>query len=251
MSCRMKYASFGDTIYHIDEVPPGLMCGCICPACKKPVVAKKQGLVREHHFAHYQSEDCEHCNETQLHLTAKALIEKMGTVVLPAITYPYEQKFHRSSWKIYIAKVELEKRLDSIIPDVLVTTSFIGKYIIEIRVTHSVDEIKRNKIRQLGISTIEIDLSDFDQNQPNEDQLKEALCDPSRMTWIYNHEVEERKRKEAYWNDYHNGICPFCGSNLIRKRGISRNGYPYDITKCSSQYCSFWRWTDIEMKKHA
>ena len=251
MSCRMKYAFFGDTIYHIDEVPPGLMCGCVCPACKRPVVAKNQGLVRGHHFSHYQSEDCEHCNETQLHLTAKALIEKSDTITLPEITYPYDQKYHRSSWQENIFNVELEKRVDSIIPDVLVTTSSYGKYIIEICVTHAVDENKRNKIHQLGISAIEVDLSDFDQTKPDEDQLEEALRNPLRMTWIYNHEVEERERQEAYWNAYHNGICPFCGSKLVRKHGISRNGYSYDVIKCSDQRCGFWRWTDVEKKKHA
>ena len=37
---------------HVDSVPRGIQCGCICPYCKEPLVAK-HGDIKEHHFVHH------------------------------------------------------------------------------------------------------------------------------------------------------------------------------------------------------
>ena len=39
-------------LLHIDDVPSGLACDCICPGCSRPLVAKK-GRLQAHHFAHH------------------------------------------------------------------------------------------------------------------------------------------------------------------------------------------------------
>lgn len=62
-------------LVHVDDVPNGNKCGCICPACNEPLQARK-GNKREHHFAHQGGSDCPHAVETTLHLLAKEKIQK-------------------------------------------------------------------------------------------------------------------------------------------------------------------------------
>ena len=57
-------------IVHVDEVPNGIACGCVCPACKASLIAR-HGTRRMHHFAHANSQGA--C-EGQLHATAKLLL---------------------------------------------------------------------------------------------------------------------------------------------------------------------------------
>ena len=63
-------------LVHIDSVPNGNACGCICPACKMPLQARNAGQIREHHFAHQSGVDCPHAYESILHLLAKEKIQK-------------------------------------------------------------------------------------------------------------------------------------------------------------------------------
>ena len=39
-------------LVNVDDVRTGNECGCFCPACKEPLMAKNQGQKRIHHFAH-------------------------------------------------------------------------------------------------------------------------------------------------------------------------------------------------------
>lgn len=65
---------------HVDEVPNGKKCGCICPSCKEKLIAKKQGKTdRKHHFAHQSGTECDYAVESMLHLLAK---EKIRTAFL-------------------------------------------------------------------------------------------------------------------------------------------------------------------------
>jgi hypothetical protein len=62
-------------LINVDHVPSGQACGCVCPACKEPLVAKNKGQVRIHHFAHQSGADCNLAYETMLHLLAKEKIQ--------------------------------------------------------------------------------------------------------------------------------------------------------------------------------
>ena len=104
---------------HISEAERGLKCGCICPLCRKDLVAR-QGKVMGHHFAHAKGAECAHAVETALHLAAKDILAKRREIVLPAV----EIRFQHSSWHNIIAKeqryeiesVVVEQKLGSIIP---------------------------------------------------------------------------------------------------------------------------------------
>ena len=57
-------------------------------------------------------------------------------------------------------KTEIEKDLGGIRPDIIIESSG-HKLLIEVLVTHAVDDEKRNKIRDMGISCIEVDFSHY------------------------------------------------------------------------------------------
>lgn len=146
-------------IKNINEVPNGLECNCICPGCKEPLIAKNEGKIREHHFAHNGDSECESGYQTMIHLLAKDIIEE--TKIFPIFL---DGKF-LSACEVY-KEVSLVKEL-GIIPDILGFTpitdgpNIVGKIpvIVEIYVTHKVDEEKANILKRSGIPSVEVDLS--------------------------------------------------------------------------------------------
>ena len=61
-------------LVHVDSVPNGNGCGCICPCCKNELCAKNEGEERIHHFAHLGGADCSGGIESALHLMAKNIL---------------------------------------------------------------------------------------------------------------------------------------------------------------------------------
>lgn len=75
--CGLEYAiNRSGELVHVDDVPTGLDCECFCPACKEPLIAKNQGEIRLHHFAHKSGTECKYAQETMLHLLAKEKIQE-------------------------------------------------------------------------------------------------------------------------------------------------------------------------------
>lgn len=149
---------------HINEVPSGLDCHCLCPACNRPLVARK-GKVLSHHFAHQKGQfdrECAHAGETILHRWAKEVLSKHLMIGFPAIIG--EDEFGplvvHPKRLIRFERVELEKRVGSVIPDVI---GHIGgrQLFIEIKVTHGCSPEKLQKLSVLDVGVIEVDLSGY------------------------------------------------------------------------------------------
>ena len=87
--------------------------------------------------------------------------------------------------KIPVDRVELEKRFDDIIPDIVVYSG--DKYFfIEIYVTHPIDDEKLKKLKEKNISTIEVDLSKI-KREISVEELSDILLKASdRKSWKYN-----------------------------------------------------------------
>ena len=78
---------------HIDDVPSGLKCGCVCPGCQRLMVARK-GKIRAHCFAHHSDPDgqsCKSAGETALHKHAKAVLDRELKIKLPALVIAEEE----------------------------------------------------------------------------------------------------------------------------------------------------------------
>lgn len=191
----LPYGMRAGVLTHVSNVSSGLACGCHCPACNEPLVAKK-GQSKQHHFAHAADADCITAVETALHLAAKAILEARGELMLPAV----EVKFSGTHGTVVLApeqnyaieKVELELPIGNVVPDVIAWIS--GRRIaIEIRVTHAVDSIKIERFRDLGLSAVEIDLSRRarDLSMPALEPLVVGAGPHKR--WVYNAAAERRR----------------------------------------------------------
>lgn len=60
---------------HVNSVPNGAACGCVCPACRQPLVAKNGGAKLIHHFAHKRA-DCKWGLEASITVTVESIIRE-------------------------------------------------------------------------------------------------------------------------------------------------------------------------------
>lgn len=252
MHFQLPYGLHEGALKHISEVERGLKCNCICPACEQPLIARK-GDKKMHHFAHYNSSECEKAVETALHIAVKNLLEKYKKIVLPDVILKFSS--YKDPWVIAeerlfeFEEVIIENRFDSIVPDVLVYIN--GRpLIIEVAVTHQIDDFKLAKIRKFDISTIEITLDRF-KNLPVETELiEDVIYKTNTKHWAYNSFVEKVRSKFKLFTErksiiqrgfaYHVDYCPI-------KARIWR-GKPYanvmdDCIHCS--YCLHYEYNHI------
>ena len=143
-----------------------------------------------HHFAHRSNEDCEYGYESSLHLAAKDILSRSEKMVIPPIYVEFPQS-GKSKELLYpkkeipVDRVELEKRFDDIIPDIVVYSG--DKYFfIEIYVTHPIDDEKLKKLKEKNISTIEIDLSKIKRDISVEELSDILLKSSDRKSWKCN-----------------------------------------------------------------
>lgn len=186
---KLIYALKDGNIVSIDEVQNGKDCECVCPACGDELIARK-GEKRMHHFAHRSNEDCEYGYESSLHLAAKDILSRSKKMVIPPVYVEFPQS-GKSKELLYLKKeipvdrVELEKRFDDIIPDIVVYSG--DKYFfIEIYVTHPIDDEKLKKLKEKNISTIEIDLSKIKRDISVEELSDILLKTSPQKSWKYN-----------------------------------------------------------------
>lgn len=217
---QLEYGLRGDNVIYIQELitaEKGKACNCICPACGKPLIAKL-GPHNQWHFAHDGAE----CNlakaqQTALHMLAKEIIEDNKKLLFPGISikrndflnevkdYRVQARIpqsieYRKTSVVNCDSVSLEKKMSNIVPDIVVTAK--GRIcLIEIAVTHFVDEEKERKIKEIGLPLFEIDLSDLYHSKFTRKELAEAvLNNPNNRTWILNplYDNAEKWAKDQY-----------------------------------------------------
>lgn len=176
------------TIVHVSEVSSGRACLCVCPGCAAPLVAHK-GRKVDHHFAHSGSADGRPCRtgpETALHKFAKEILGRRLRLTLPALAL--EEDGDR--WIRYgggthaFDEAVLERRLGDIVPDVVVRRG--GRdLLVEFAVTHVCEPGKVDRIRELDVAAIEIDLSRVPRDADRAD-LETAILETAPRVWIHN-----------------------------------------------------------------
>ncbi|MGG7177187.1 hypothetical protein ACQPU1_06335 [Clostridium paraputrificum] len=198
------YFIFGERdnkIIHIDEITPnenGLKCNCICPFCGEKLKASTLGTHNKKYFSHKGNSNCINNLETAMHKFAKEVIEKEKKIKIPKIMYSKNSKEFEivKEQVIDFDKIELEKYLSDFDfkSDVIIYKNDIP-LVIEVAVTHKVDEEKKNKIIKSNISTIEIYFDKDEIFQLSKEELENKIInDTENKIWIFNR-VEESKKK--------------------------------------------------------
>ena len=77
---QLQYGILDDRLISIEDIPKekyGLRCGCICPGCKQPLIARL-GEHKRKHFGHKSGSACDiaYAQQTALHMIAKEIIER-------------------------------------------------------------------------------------------------------------------------------------------------------------------------------
>lgn len=171
MISHRSYQMFGNkdgTVVHINDVSSGLSCCCVCPHCKSSLIARK-GTKNIYHFAHVASDvDCGYGDQTALHLLAKEILLHERYIILPqlnvsAFAFDVNGKKHTASktispYRLEIDHVEDECVLDGIVPDIIIRSGD-KELLVEIAVTHFVNDRKKNWLEQRDKASIQIDLS--------------------------------------------------------------------------------------------
>lgn len=199
MHHHLKYALEKNTrrIVNINDVDNGLLCNCICPYCKQKLVAKNDGLKREHHFAHYLGIECKGARMSTLHLLAQQIIEEKKEIMLPDYQGEYYEKETKS---VKFDDIWLEKTVEDLRPDcICIKRDNRGeehKLWVEILVTHEVDDAKQKKIQAHKVACIEIDLSDLIDTDYSEDSITHRLQnEKENKRWVNCPQYDEQNAK--------------------------------------------------------
>jgi len=192
---KNPYGIKNGNLVTVDSVEKGLACGCTCPACGEPLEAHK-GNIKNHYFKHCSGADCGYGLESAAHLFAKECIERKKILLLPSLKatpnwdeltylksqYLDQRPFDHSvmfkdvvkPWhKLKIDSVVLEKRIGRIVPDVVIVAKG-RELLVEIKVTHGIDEEKHSYIVNNNLSVVEYDFSSM-RSREDFEKIESAL----------------------------------------------------------------------------
>lgn len=233
---------------HISQVEKGLACEANCIDCGTPLEAHKGKTL--HYFKHKnKTANCNTSLESLVHKLAKEIIKQNKKILLPPVTIG--NKVLHPEKLIVVEKVELEHRLEGIVPDIICTIND-RELMIEINVTHPVGLEKKKKIEQLGIATIEIKL-DKELIFSNHIQIEQLIIfGVKNKKWIYNSYTIKYDKESNRYREYiitNSIIRPWIerGNFQVRQVHCRNNdffdnlirGYKADLYK-NCKKCSFY-----------
>jgi hypothetical protein len=185
-----------DLLVSPEEVPRGLACNCVCPACGYSVIAK-QGTEKAWHFAHAKPSDCAHAYEKSVHELAKQLVREQKRLRLPALTVRVVGH-NMVGLPITAEKLVFESHLvalDSCIAGHAkgdVTPDLTGErggreILVEVTVFHRLMPEKKERLLKTGLAVMEIDLGLFRTVQATRALLEHELFEnEANRRWIYH-----------------------------------------------------------------
>lgn len=194
----LSYGLKEGSLMFIDQVERGLDCECFCPHCGGKLIAKK-GEMNQHHFAHYQVENCGKGVETALHLLGKQVLLEEQRVRLPE-----EEAI------ALLTAIEVERRRLGYVADIGAVLIDTGEDIdIEIKVTHGIDEEKLKKVLFNKVKMVEIDLSGLLKTGTlTKERVKQAVITDAPRIWAEELYEDIDNQQESDMNSK-NLICGY------------------------------------------
>lgn len=174
----------------VKDVANGLLCRCLCYECGQPVLAKQGPKVRWH-FAHHAPTNCRPTPESELHFFAKTLLAKKLSLWIPPVKAKAagQTKLISDRQQYKFSQVKVERADGNVRPDLLLVTDRGRVLHVEIFVRHLVDPTKLEKLRDRGISSVEIDLSKLDWDDRG--AWDEAILETAPREWLHNARAAE------------------------------------------------------------
>ena len=209
MKAYLTYAlnKEGDLV-HINSVPNGNDCGCICPHCKSQLCAKNGGTSEKmiHHFAHQSGADCIGAIESALHKMAKDVMKDALCIQLP------DRLDGRKGELLKLDRLDVEfyDKDTHLRPDCI---GYYGDKVIwiEFKRTHAVDTKKRGKIISAKIDCVELDINTCSLDP---DAVRKFITEESdKRIWIRDTQTKPRHSSlgsrynsdnDDYWDYYGN-----------------------------------------------
>lgn len=194
---KLTFGDRDDMLVHVSEVDSGLRCGCTCPACGEPLIARN-GKRKVHHFGHKPGADCTSAVETALHRAAKQVLVDAGYLRIPPVEVQFES--YKESWSIHPEQtiqfdaVHPEQRHGEVIPDLTVDVGD-RRLFVEIVVTHDIDENKEKALRGMDVSVLAIDLSSVARAASLEEIRKLVVDGVESKRWVINVRADEVRRQ--------------------------------------------------------
>jgi len=141
---------------HIDSVPQGLKCACICPNCKEKLLAR-HGKVRAHGFAHHSD-----TRGANLKICYMVIVYKLAEQIIQTHKRIHSPSYHgiikESDIEFTQVKIDNNFDRDDKQPDVIATTKEGQQFLIEFTFNYKVQ--RKRAVDYKNLTCIEIDLSE-------------------------------------------------------------------------------------------
>lgn len=152
----------------------------------------------------------EQARETLLHVKAKEILQREKRIVVPEIMVmergslgdgsSVARSFFRSGRLLELDSVVLERYIGDIKPDVIATTLPAGEWpggclLIEISVTHGIDEARRARIKAQNLPTLEIDISLMGGKVTESEFTRLIVEEVAAKRWVRHPAIESEKQR--------------------------------------------------------
>lgn len=140
---------------HVDSVPNGLQCKCVCPHCREQLLAR-HGEINEHGFAHHSDKrgaNLKICYMVILYKLAEHILQTKKRIHAPS----YYGIYKETDIEFVDVKVDGSYEREDKQPDVIATTKDNQQYLIEFTFQYKVQHKK--DLDYHNLTCLEIDLS--------------------------------------------------------------------------------------------
>ena len=176
---------------HVDDVPRGLQCGCVCPNCHERLVAR-HGDVKEHGFAHHSNTrkaNLNICYQVIMYKLAEHILQTQKRIHAPSYFGIFKERY------IVFKDVRIDSRYERVDkqPDVIAITHNNKQYLIEFVFQYKVQH--KQTLDYKNLNCLEVDLS----NQTLETLEQFLIKSVEDRKWLNNEDyfsrIDETYRK--------------------------------------------------------